>query len=146
MRRECGRRFPRHRGLAIPTCLTARASRMCRDACRYRKLVVSFEVGGGENLPGLPGACTTRNFTHLVRGPWKVSHGSSLPYVTGNNYIPPVFDAPDAERIGGLAITLLALLVATVVLLDLCTLIIYCFELWDERKLRSQDPGVKKCD
>ena len=26
--------FPRHRGLAIPTCITARASRMCRDACR----------------------------------------------------------------------------------------------------------------
>ena len=29
-------RFPRHRGLAIPTCIAARAWRTCRDACRYR--------------------------------------------------------------------------------------------------------------
>ena len=24
----------------------------------------------GENVPGIPGACATRNFTYLVRGPW----------------------------------------------------------------------------
>ena len=36
MRRECRERFPRHRGLAIPTCITARAWRTCRDACRDR--------------------------------------------------------------------------------------------------------------
>ena len=30
---------------------------------------VSFEVGGGENVPGIPGACATRNFTYLIRGP-----------------------------------------------------------------------------
>ena len=30
---------------------------------------VSFEVGGGENVPGIPGACTTHNFTYLARGP-----------------------------------------------------------------------------
>ena len=47
MRRECRERFPRHRGLAIPTCIAARA-------CRDRKLPVSFEVGGGENVPGIP--------------------------------------------------------------------------------------------
>ena len=34
MRRECRERFPRHRGLAILTCITARAWRTCRDACR----------------------------------------------------------------------------------------------------------------
>ena len=28
--------FPRHRGLAIPTSISARASRTCRDACRNR--------------------------------------------------------------------------------------------------------------
>ena len=27
------KRFPRHRGLAIPTCITARAWRTCRDTC-----------------------------------------------------------------------------------------------------------------
>ena len=44
MRRECRERFPRQRGLAIPTCITAR----------------------------IPGACATRNFTYLVRGPLHV--------------------------------------------------------------------------
>ena len=36
MRRECRKRFPRHRRLAIPTCITARARRTYRDACRDR--------------------------------------------------------------------------------------------------------------
>ena len=74
MRRECRERFPRHRGLAIPTCITARAWRTCRGACRDRLLVVSFEVGGWENVPGIPGACATRNFTYLARGPWAMVH------------------------------------------------------------------------
>ena len=30
----------------------------------------SITSGGGENVPGIPGACTNRNFTYLVRGPW----------------------------------------------------------------------------
>ena len=29
----------------------------------------SLTCGGGENVPGIPGACATRNFTFLVRGP-----------------------------------------------------------------------------
>ena len=33
MRRECRGRFPRRCGLTIPTCITARALRTCRDAC-----------------------------------------------------------------------------------------------------------------
>ena len=70
MHRECQEHFPHHRGLAIPTCITARASRTCRDAYRDLWLAVSFEVGGGENVPGILGACATRKFTHLVRGPW----------------------------------------------------------------------------
>ena len=31
----------------------------------------AFEVDGGEDVPGIPGACTTQIFTYLVRGPWK---------------------------------------------------------------------------
>ena len=27
--------------------------------------------GVGENVPGIPGACATRNFTYLARGPWR---------------------------------------------------------------------------
>ena len=57
-------------GLTIPTCTTARSSRTCRDACRYRLLAVSFEVGGGESVPGIPGACASPSFTYLPRGPW----------------------------------------------------------------------------
>ena len=52
MRREYRERFPRHRGLAIPTC------------------IISFEVGGGENVPGIPGVCATHIFMYLARGPW----------------------------------------------------------------------------
>ena len=26
--------------------------------------------GGGENVPGIPGACATHNFTYLARDPW----------------------------------------------------------------------------
>ena len=48
MRRECRERFPRHRGLVIPTCITARACRTRRDACRDRYLAVSLEVGGAD--------------------------------------------------------------------------------------------------
>ena len=51
MRRECRERFPRRRGLAIPTCIMARA---WRDAYRDRLLAVIFEVGGGENVPAFP--------------------------------------------------------------------------------------------
>ena len=30
----------------------------------------SLTRGGRENVPGIPGACATRNFTHLASGPW----------------------------------------------------------------------------
>ena len=78
MRQDCRERFPRHRGLAIPTCITARASHTCRDACRDRLLAVSFEVGGGENAPGIPGACTTHIFyvsgKRPITKPWEKIH------------------------------------------------------------------------
>ena len=36
----------------------------------------SLTCGGGENVPGIPCACATRNFTYLVRGPLQRSpHG-----------------------------------------------------------------------
>ena len=34
MRRKCRERFSRHHGLAIPTCIMARAWHTCQDACR----------------------------------------------------------------------------------------------------------------
>ena len=81
MHRECRECFPFHFGLAIPTCITARASR----------IAVSFEVRGGENVPGIPGACASRNFTYLVRVPLAqegpaTSKSSSDPKVPSNGY------------------------------------------------------------
>ena len=75
MRWECRERFPRHRGFAIPTCITARSSRTYCDARRDRYLVIFFEVGGEENVLDIPGARATRNFTYMVRGPF---HGLQL--------------------------------------------------------------------
>ena len=96
MRRECRERFPRHRGLAIPTCITARAWRTRRDACRERWLAVSFEVGGGKNVPGTPGACATKNFMHLVRGPWNnfriVSKPFTLSIHSARSYIAHLYN------------------------------------------------------
>ena len=74
--------FPRHCGLVILTCITARAWRTCRDACRDRWLAISFEVGGGENVPGIPGACATRNFAYLVRGPRTGNIIAPIPRIT----------------------------------------------------------------
>ena len=56
MHRACREHSPRHYGLTIPTCITAGA--------------VSFEVGGGENVPDIPGACATCNFAYMIRGPY----------------------------------------------------------------------------
>ena len=69
MRRECRERFPRHRFQRKPqvsdpdmhhgTCVTHVPWCMSGSLTR----------GGGENVPGIPGACANLNFTHLVRGP-----------------------------------------------------------------------------
>ena len=73
MRRDCRERFPRHRGWAIPTCIMARAWHTCRDAYRNRYPAVFFDVGSGESVPDIPGACATPSFAYLVRGPLQES-------------------------------------------------------------------------
>ena len=70
MRRECQERFPRHwlqrkplvsdPGMHHGTCVTHVPWCMSGSLTR----------GGGENAPGIPGACATRNSAYLVRGPW----------------------------------------------------------------------------
>ena len=58
MRREWRERFPRHRGIAIPTCITARAPRTQNvrhaRAVMHAGIAISFEVGGGETFPVFP--------------------------------------------------------------------------------------------
>ena len=83
MRWKCRERFSRHRGSAIPACTMARAWPLfykkpmgfLSDSGHLRAVVHvviakwQFPVGGEENVPGIPGACATRNFTYLVKGP-----------------------------------------------------------------------------
>ena len=69
MRRECRERFPRHRlqwkppvndpGMHHGTCVTHVP--WCMPG--------SLTCAGRENVPGIPGACATRNFTYLIRSP-----------------------------------------------------------------------------
>ena len=69
MRRECRESFPRHLlqrqllvsdpGIHHGTCITHVP--WCMPG--------SLTRGGRENVPGIPGACATRNFTYLARGP-----------------------------------------------------------------------------
>ena len=69
MRRECRERFPSHRlqrkplvsdpGMHHGTCVTHVP--WCMSGSLVR--------GGGENVPGIPGACAIHNFTYLARGP-----------------------------------------------------------------------------
>ena len=68
IRRECRERFPRHRfqrkslvsgpGMHHGTCV--KHVPYCMSG--------SLSRGGGENVPGIPGACATLNFRYLVRG------------------------------------------------------------------------------
>ena len=67
MRKVVGCACTRNAGNVFPAIASVWCT--CRDACRDRWLAVSFEVVGWENAPGIPGACATRNFTYVVRGP-----------------------------------------------------------------------------
>ena len=71
MRRECRKRFPHHwlkkskplindPGMQHGTCVTHVP--WCMSG--------SLTSGNWENVPGIPGACATRNFTYLARGPF----------------------------------------------------------------------------
>ena len=69
MRRECREHFHRHRlqrkpldndpGMHHGTCVTHVPRCMSGSLIR----------GGGENVHGIPGACTSRNISYLARGP-----------------------------------------------------------------------------
>ena len=62
MRRECRERFPRHQHQRKP--LVSDHGMHHGTWCMSGTLT----RGGGENLPGIPGACATLDFTHLARG------------------------------------------------------------------------------
>ena len=70
MHREYRERCPRHRLQRKP---------LVNDPGKYHGTCVTHEPlymlgsltrGGGDNVPGFPGACATPNLRYLVRGPW----------------------------------------------------------------------------
>ena len=72
MRQECRERFPRHQLQKKP---------LVNDPGRHHGTCVTHvpwfmsgspTCGGVENVPTIPGACATYNFTYLARGPWRV--------------------------------------------------------------------------
>ena len=68
MRRVC---FSRHRLQRIP--LVSNPG-MHNGTCATHEpwcMSGSLTRGGGENIPGIPGACATRNIAYLVKGPWR---------------------------------------------------------------------------
>ena len=67
MRRECRERFPRHRFQREP---------LFSDPGMHHGMHV--RIAGGENVPGIPGACGTRNFTYHVRGPYQEVNCNSV--------------------------------------------------------------------
>ena len=46
------------------------ASRHVRHAPVVMHIGIANPLWRGQNVPGIPGACATRNFTYLARGPW----------------------------------------------------------------------------
>ena len=69
MHQECRERFPRHRLQRNPL---VSDPGMPHDTCVMHVpwcMSGLLTRGGGENVPGIPGACATRNFAYLVRGP-----------------------------------------------------------------------------
>ena len=69
MPRQCRERFPRH---PLPKKLLVSDPGMRHGTCVTWCMSVSPTRGGGggENVPVIPGAYSTRNFTYLARGPW----------------------------------------------------------------------------
>ena len=63
MRRECRECFPRHRLQRKP--LVSDPGMHHMPWC----MLGSRTHGAGENVPGIPGACASRNFTYLARDP-----------------------------------------------------------------------------
>ena len=69
MRRECRERFPRHRLQRKP--LISDPGMHHGTCVKHVSWCMSWSLtrGGGVNVPGIPGACATGNFTYLARGP-----------------------------------------------------------------------------
>ena len=66
MRQEFREPFPRHRPLINDPDMHHGTCATHVPWCMWGSLIHV----GGENVPAIPGACATRNFPYLIRGPW----------------------------------------------------------------------------
>ena len=72
MHGECRERFPRHRLQRKPQ-VSDPAMHHCTRVTHVPWCPSgSLTRCGGENLPGIPGACATRNFVYLLRGTYTI--------------------------------------------------------------------------
>ena len=69
MHRECRVRFPHHWLQRKPLVNDPGVHHGTYVTCGQRLISESLTRGGGENVPGIPNACETRNITYLARGP-----------------------------------------------------------------------------
>ena len=93
MRRECRESFLRHLlqrkplvsdpGMHHGTCVTHVPWCMSGSLTR----------GGGENVPGIPGACATRNLTYLLRDPWDVQYDNVIKIICYSDVSNFIFNA-----------------------------------------------------
>ena len=76
----CGCACAGNAGNAFPV-TTGKRSRHASRHVRHARAVMHVGIANlrfplksaaGENVPGIPGACATCNYTYLVRGPWKI--------------------------------------------------------------------------
>ena len=84
MPQECRERFPRRR---------IQRKQLVSDPGRHHGTCVthvpwcmsgSLTRDGGEIVPGILGACATRNFAYLVRGPWLPTNQTREPSIRRN--------------------------------------------------------------
>ena len=118
MRRECrerffpSRNFKGNRYLAIPECITARASRTCRDACRDRLPAVAGKTFPAFPAHAQPAIVRIWQEAHALRRQtpiysWIISRTADLQRTTRSvcmlfvyfNYIIPFVQAGDARRL-----------------------------------------------
>ena len=86
MHQECRERFPCHR---LQRKLLISDPGMHHGTCIMHVLWCMSGLlthGGGENVPGIPGACAICNFTYLARGLWLINRNMPVSIITCCQY------------------------------------------------------------
>ena len=90
MRREYQERFPRHRCQRKPLVSDSGMHHGTRVTHVSRCTSESLTRGGGENVPGISGACGTHSFTYLARGPLRPVEDVGITTSSGGENVPGI--------------------------------------------------------